>query len=88
MAADKDAVIGKLTDDLIKVNAELARVNRQLMKAQDAVALLQPLADPVIALRERQAAWDAEHEACLKMNALARIAPLRKLGPRPTLTIT
>lgn len=63
------------------------RVQKQLHKAQDAVARLEPVAVPVLELRAKQREWDTAHDDAGKLNPLARLAALNKLGKRPSLTI-
>ena len=67
--------------------AELDRVQKQLHRAQDSAAALAVAAEPVLELRRQQAAWDAAHEEAGRLNALARIGALRRLGARPHLTL-
>ncbi len=87
VSADKDGIISKLTDDLTKCFAELDRVQKQLHRAQDAAARLEPAAAPVLELRARQREHDAAVEAASHLNPLARLSALQRLGKRPTLTL-
>ncbi len=64
--------------------------------AQNYVSSIEPDANIVRELRERQQRWDAEHAAIESghdlhtgehISALRKMGALRKLGPRPTLTL-
>ena len=67
--------------------AELSRVQKQLHRAQDVVARLEPAALPVLELQQRQREWDEAHAAAGELGAFARLGALRKLGARPTLIL-
>jgi hypothetical protein len=58
------------------------RVTKQLHAAQDRVKVLEPAAEPVLDLRRRQAAWDAEHAAADALSLLPKLAAQRRLGAR------
>ena len=64
------------------------RVTKQLHAAQDRVKVLEPAAEPVLELRRRQAAWDAEHAAADALSLLPKLAAQRRLGARPTLSLS
>ncbi len=94
VGSDKEVVIAKLSSDVGTVMEELARVQGELHAAQDYIASIQPAADVVLGTRARQAAWDAEHDAiqgghhpAVGGNPLAKMSALRKLGPRPSITL-
>jgi len=93
LTGDKDIIVSKLTEDLAMVMTELQRVQNQLHKAQDTVAYLDPIARVILDLREKQARWDAEHDAIstgavsVGASPFGKMGALRKLGPRPSLTM-
>lgn len=93
LSGDKDIIVSKLTEDLAKVMGELQRVQNQLHKAQDTVAYLDPIARVILELREKQARWDAEHDAITSgavsvgASPFGKMGALRKLGPRPSVTL-
>ena len=90
-------LVGKLTGDLSKILDESARIQRDLHAAQDYIAGLQPVADIVLGIRARQEAWDrakraieteeAHGVAAALASPFHKAQELRKLGPRPTLTL-
>ncbi len=77
-------------------HSPLQRVQADLHSAQNYVSSIEPDANIVRELRERQQRWDAEHAAIESghdlhtgehISALRKMGALRKLGPRPTLTL-
>jgi chromosome segregation ATPase len=94
LGEEKDVLVTKLTGDLAKVMEELDTVQEDLHKAQDYISYVEPPAMLVINLRKAQHDWDAEHAklgggggAAGATPSKANAAALKKLGPRPTLTL-